>query len=215
MPHLKHPTVTPIIGGGWNRGDTTTLFAEWDVFNDDTSVFTDRLIIDNTPDQSSNITSASLTETTGGSFITASSNIYSFSRAIDFNASITGTGPAGATQVALQIETFGTEINPASVLLNSITPSITTEISRGGLGGTFGGIAVETLFIWNLATGGNNYNFDFTALEASLSLARVSIDIGPGVNQVTPVPLPAAVWMLLTGIGGMSYFSKRKTSSQG
>lgn len=188
--------------GGWTRGDSSTLYAEWDVFRDTENV---------SPDFSENINTALLTETTGGGFVTSGNNIYSFSVPIAFSVNISGDGDgpqSGSTQVAMQIRTLGEALDNTSVRLGALIPDETALLFSGPFGGSFGGDVIETLFIWNLTDSLASYNFTFMAALESMSLDRITFDIGSIGG--TSVPIPAAIWMFISGLLGFSVLSRTK-----
>lgn len=204
--------------GGWNRGDSGTVFAHWDVF--------DNLNFDATPDIGSFGTEVNTfgtfdtaLVTTGTTQFFVGGNIYSFSEALRFDALVDADSAHEALglapiTVALQLQTRGEEIDPASVLLNSLAPTSTTELMRTSIasGNPAGGATfeVETLYTWELANANVVYAFDFDAAAASLSLGEVSIDIGPSpvapAAPPTPVPVPAG--FLLLGLAGLPFASR-------
>jgi len=190
--------------GGWTRGDVGTLYAEWDNFN--------TYPTDSTPDVGSfNTTSSSITETTGAAFITNGGfgNIYSPTVATDFDIFINGALASGPVQVAVQLFTIGAEYGLFQ--LNGQSADSVIETRRESIV-AFGQptFSVDTLLLWNLTDiPASGFNFDLSAAASSMSLAGISFDIG----STAPVPLPAAAWMLLSGILGMGFFGRRSYSS--
>jgi hypothetical protein len=68
----------------------------------------------------------------------------------------------------------------------------------------FGGIRPPggtTTATWTGATGG--YMIDFWYYEGNETQAQL-------ISNVAPVPLPAAGWMLLAGLGGMAALRRRQ-----
>jgi hypothetical protein len=164
--------------GGWARGDIDTVYAEWDVFADETGTpdFTD-----NSPDiGSANLASGSVSETTGGSIL-SSGNIYAFGGATSagiFKVVISGnnSGPKvgqNAT-VYLQLVIRGQPLDIPSVKLNGVNPDSYT-VSSVPLGG-MGGNEDTFIFTWT-GPGVANWIFDFKALLPHTSVAQVAVDI--------------------------------------
>lgn len=208
----------------WSRGVGGTTYQEWDNF---TGVGFPFAIP--TPNQAPDVASinpngtAGLTEVglNSGAFVTGSGsgNIYSFSGATAFEVTIpeadVPTPPHNVTAI-VQIETLGTEYDPASLLLNGLAPVSTVELSRAGSGASFGGDAVVT---WNLfevpyasfgdgIPGTEDLLLEFSAAESSMSLAALAIDtaIRPFGFFAEPdpvvIPEPSAL-LLSVGLVGL------------
>lgn len=215
MAALQDPS-SATTWGGWSRGTAGTLYAGWNVFSDETPP--GGIIVDSTPELAANVliggattpggptfgrfgdSDFRVTETSGGSFVTGGGNIYSLSVASRFTLDFQNRGDLPLT-VALQTRTQGTELDPASILLNGVAPDRHSELARLSLGG-FGGAQVDNLFVWNWVTG-RDLTLAFAAASSHLSMDALTLD-------AAPVPLPAAVWLLGSAIAGMSAVSRRR-----
>ncbi len=202
--------------GGWTRGTPGTLYAGWNFFADETP--RGGIIVDTTPDVAANSliggattpggptftqfgdSTFRVTETSGGSFVTGGGNIYSVVLANRFTLEFQNNG-ALPFQVALQTRTLGTELDPASILLNGVAPDHRQELSRLALGG-FGGDQIDNLFIWRLAAG-RDLTLAFAAPASHMSLDALTLD-------AAPVPVPAAVWLLGSALSAMTFAARRR-----
>ena len=196
--------------GGWNRGDAGTVFQAWSMIEDEDG--TAPFVFDDTPDAGSFGPSGGtnrLEEVTGGAFVTGGGlggNVYSFSVATDWEMDIAGFGPTGLpARVAVQTNTVGIELDYASMRLNGVAPDSITTLFTGSAGGAFGGTVAETLFLWTLPEGQENYEFTFNAAGSSMSLDEISVD-------VAPVPLPAPVALLGSALAGLFGLTRRRGS---
>ncbi len=195
----------------WSRATTGVTYQEWDVFTG---------LSDQTPDVADNNPngSASLTENSGGAFVTGGGNIYSFAVATDFTVTIPEAdvpAPPHDVTAIVQIKTQGTELDYSSVKLNGLSPVDTAELFRASLGG-FGGSDVETWFLFNVPyaqfgdfdginTPVENLTLTFNAAGSSMSLDRLSIDtaIKPLGFYAEPNPIPEPASVALLGLGGL------------
>ncbi len=188
----------------WTRGDTGTLYAEWDIF--------DGYPLSTTPDiGSSNITSTTLTETTGTAFLTGGGNIYGFSAAtfftLDVDSNASGTqGNTGNQSINLQLRVLGTDIDTSSITLGGTAGSVSLleEIPLGGFGGT----QRDYLISWN-STQVDNFAFAFNAASSHMSLDRLALDIGPSA-AVSAVPVPAAAWLFGSALLGLAGVGRKR-----
>lgn len=180
----------------WGLTDADTAYAEWVVFDS---------LSDSTPDAGSfGPAPQSVTETTGGAFLTGGGNIYSFAVATDFDVVLSGHSAISGNQrtLALRLATVGTDVDTASVLLDGVAPSIFSNAYNEVITGGFGGAENEYLFIWNNIEDSLSYQFDFNALGSSMSLDQLAVYS----SAASVVPVPAAVWLFgsaLAGLGGM------------
>ncbi|MCL4777174.1 MAG: VPLPA-CTERM sorting domain-containing protein [Gammaproteobacteria bacterium] len=197
--------VNPLNGFGgitssWAVDAAGSAYAAWNVFDS---------MMDTTPDAGSfGPGPQSVQELTGGAFITGGGNIYGFAAATSFAAVLTGYGTESATHdLVLRIETLGTAVDPGSVLMNGIAPTISQLLYTEVLGG-LGGNEEERLFVWSGVDGAAAYNFDFSALGSSMSLDQVALYAGPA--QV--VPVPAAIWLFGSALASLGAWRRRRAS---
>lgn len=192
--------------GPWARGDAGTMYAEWDFFeNYSSSSFSPGP--DSTPDVGSFNTTSSIVSVTAGTPIPlGSGNIYNPTSVLGWSLLMEGAEPAGPTQVALQLASAGNEFDYSNVTLNGMAPTQPRiELSRNPFPG-FGGDSVESLFIWDMLGNAGSYLFEFTGAASSVSLTNIAADIGP-----SPVPLPAAGWLLLSGLVSIGVLGRKKS----
>ncbi len=184
--------------GPWTRGDAGTMYAEWDFFENPFAP-------DSTPDVGSFNTTSSIVSVTAGTPIpVGSGNLYSPTSVLGFSLLMEGQEPAGPTQVALQLASAGTEFDYSNITLNGMAPTqARVELSRVAIPGL--GDNVESLLLWDLMTNAGSYLFEFTAAGSSLSLSNIAADIG------APVPLPAAGWLLLSGLVSIGVLGRKKS----
>ncbi len=203
--------------GGWNRGDTGTVYAHWEEF--DACVNAGGFctpLPDDVPDAgASGFDSATVITNNPGAFITGNGlggNIYSFSDTPDFDVIIDpdSNHVSGPVTAALQVAVVGTDLDFSSILLNGQAFNSVTTLATGMAGGPFGGAVNEYLFLWSMLGSEAAYAFDLTALGSSMSLDALSVDIGPA-----PVPIPAAVWLLGSGLLGLVTISRRNNKPAG
>ncbi|OAI28562.1 hypothetical protein [Methylomonas koyamae] len=194
--------------GGWNRGDTGTLYAEWDTFVDSSYAGTRTAA----PDVGSAGASDAYLSWNSGTFAAGSGNLYSFSVIEQFAANIAGSVASGPLRAVLQFETVGTLADYASILLNGIAPTFTSQtFYDSSYPSSFGNVPLEHyLAYWDLPEAAASYQFTFSSAEHSLSLGQVALDIGPNSAPVSGVPLPAAVWMFGAGLMALLGVNRKK-----
>ncbi|QNN21372.1 hypothetical protein HED60_03495 [Planctomycetales bacterium ZRK34] len=192
---------------GWSRGDTDTLYAEWDLFESSTNAL---------PDVGSFHPPAgdpTLSSDTGG--VTGTANIYGFNaHTITIDTANYNTASSNTT-VVVQIRTQGTEYDPSTLMINGAAPTYLGELSRTPVA-SFGGdtFEVDTWALFNLS-GADDLTVSFTASGQHMSLLAVALDAivtdSSGFASVTPqgapVPQPASLVMLL---GGLALMRRRK-----
>ncbi|OQW78660.1 MAG: exosortase [Proteobacteria bacterium ST_bin11] len=201
-------TPTEAAWGGWTRGDTGTLYAEWDTFVDSSYPGTRTAA----PDVGSAGTTDANIGWNAGTFAAGSGNLYSFSVTQRFTASLSGSTNNEPLRAALQFETWGVQMDYNSLLLNGVAPTFATQtFYDDGYESSFGPVElVQYLAYWDLSGPASNYLFSFNSAGHSLSLGQVAIDIGPSTAPITAVPLPAAVWLFGAGLMGFLGLNRKK-----
>jgi hypothetical protein len=189
---------TPLGGGN---------YAEWNIFNDTGAAAG---IQDNTPDVSL-IGSGSyqVAELTTAGFLTGG-NIYHFSVPTAFNVSASGLG-AGTSDVSLRVASLGnfsTTLNQAltGFTLNGVAGTYTELFREVGTFGTDTSYEIEALVTWLGVTHTGSLAIAFNAIGSSVSLDQLSLDVG----AVAPVPLPAAVYLMASGLVGIAAMARRR-----
>jgi hypothetical protein len=189
--------------GGWQRGSTGSLYAEWDSFDDAThGTASDRTAKADVG--SFNTSSDPYLSWNVGTFATGAKNLYSFSAAEQFQTKLSGgAGAGGAVRAVLQVEDWGTPLDLASVTLNGTAPTTAqTTFTDPAYPSSFGPVTLtQRLFYWDLPSAPGEYQFAFNSTESSLSLAQVSLDVGS--IGTAPVPLPPAIWLFGSALAAM------------
>lgn len=173
----------------WNRGGAHSTYAEWDTFGyTPNAMFPSPNIV---PDVGfsgfAEPTQSVVNELTTYGFYTSTKNIYSFSVALEFTATLPApvSAGSGSTYFVAQVGTTGTEVDMASMLLSfdgggqKLAPSGMIETKRVGSTGeqALGGDEVSTLFWWDSFAGQPQlFELEFKAIEASMSLANLALD---------------------------------------
>ncbi|WP_145998588.1 hypothetical protein [Methyloterricola oryzae] len=172
--------------GGWTRGESGTLYAEWDVFNDKShGGANDRT---SAPDLGSYGTRSAWLGWNAGTFISGTGNLYSFTVPEVFSVNIVGSAlPAQPLRVALQLESWGQELDSDSLALNGQKPAQrSVTYLNPNFPSPFGiGNLKQELFVWELDSPPEDTVFAFSSKEPHVSLTQVSVDIGP---MATPAP---------------------------
>ena len=189
---------TPLGGGN---------YAEWNIFNDTGAALG---IQDNTPDVSL-IGSGSyqVSELTTAGFLTGG-NIYHFSVPTAFNVSASGLG-AGTSNVSLRVASLGnfsTTLNQAftGFTLNGVAGTYTELFREVGTFGTDTSYEIEALITWLGVTHTGSLAVAFNAIGSSVSLDQLSLDIA----SAAPVPLPAAAYLMASGLVGIAAMARRR-----
>ncbi len=127
-----------------------------------------------------------------------------------------GFGPTGTAAWSQTIAglTIG-QTYTVSFLLAAEGETATQDITVGFADGsdsapqTFTSLPTNTLFWQNW--GVNQYNFVPTATSATLqfSVVNQAFDVGLDGVSITAVPVPAAIWLLGTALGGLGFARRR------
>lgn len=203
----------PYTPSDWTRGTTPgSHYAEWNLFNDDGAAAN---IQDTSPEVGSfGGGTYEVAETTGAAFLTSGGNIYSPSAATAFNFTVgnLGGGSGDTHDVSLLISSVGafdTTLNQSftNFLLNGVAGAYTERFNEAITGG-FGGNEVEALISWNDVPTASLFALTWNAVGSSVSLDQLSIDVSPGASS--PVPLPAAAYLMISGLAGIVAMARRK-----
>ena len=192
----------------WTRGTTPgSHYAEWNIFNDD---IPGGNIQDTSPEVGSFGGGAyQVAELTGTAFLTSGGNIYSpfAPPAFNFTAGNLGGGPSDVRDVYLHIGSvgnFSTASNSSytNFLLNGIPGTYTNLFNQIAAQGN----EVEALVSWQNVSNSGPFALTWNAIGSSVSLDQLSLDVGP----VAPVPLPAAVYLMGSGVAGIAAMARRR-----
>lgn len=207
---ISFPTHAAFVIPDWERGSEGSAYLEWESFNSRNSN------IQTTPDVGSlNFDSTILSEHIGTAFVTSSGNLYSFSTGQEYTLEVkpNSNGPSSSTQsvyVMLQLSTWSRPVDIASVTLGGKTGTATELYTGNSTHPVFGNFtAYEYLFEWNVdAT--DSYKFAWNMPLTSTSLDAIVLDM-------TAVPLPATVPLILSGIVLLGFIGsgKQKTHPKG
>lgn len=192
--------------GGWTRGDTGTVYAEWDTFSGAPD------IPYSTVYGSSGASTHTLTWNAGTFAASTSGNLYSFSGTEVFDIDITPTSVFfGPVTVALQFETWGTTMDYSSILLNGVAPtSSAVTYTDPAFPSSQGPVELnQYLAVWTLNAAPGNFHIDLQSAGPHQSLAQVAVDIA------SPVPEPGEWAMLLAGLGLMGTIVRRRSAAKG
>jgi hypothetical protein len=197
-------TFTP---SGWTRGSTVdTHYAEWNIFNDDIAGGN---IQDTSPEVSIFGGGAyTVAELTGAAFLTSGGNIYSPVAPTAFEFTV-GNVASGTYDVFLRIASLGnfdTTLNRSftNFQLNGLS-GVYSEMFNTAVGGGQGN-EVEALVTWLGVSNASPFVLSWNAVGSSVSLDQLSLDVGP----VAPVPLPAAAYLMASGIAGIAALARRR-----
>jgi hypothetical protein len=188
------------LTSAWSLTDSDSAAAEWNIFNG--------YPLDSAPDVLSfGPSPQSVRELGGAAFLTSGGNIYSFAAVTDFQTIVTGysADPLRTRTVGLRLSSVGTGVDPASVLLGGVVPTVSNLVFDQPFSGSFGGNEQEWLFLWTAVPDVPSYLFDFNSAGSSMSLDQLAMYVSPA----TVVPVPAAGWLLASALGGLSVWRRR------
>ena len=201
---------------GWSRVEPGAHHVGWTSFQDEAGTGlpfdVEPIILDTTPDSMTVGSTGQVRESgTSNALVSGSGNIYSFSSALSFTNTVSaaGLGDGFFTRVVAQVQTWGTEYDPDSMLLHwegllaGIAPTFVEELGRINLGpppqGSGTNDLVDTLVYWDVVGSENAYSISFEALGAHQSLAEFHVDVFSRTRPFT-VPEPSGVLMGLTSL---------------
>lgn len=175
---------TFVLPSEWSRGDANSTYQEWDVFSSPPGLpgpFLPDIGVSN-PNGAPGLTEVSYPAS--GSLITGSGNIYSFSAPTSFEITIPNfnLGDGYTTTVALQTRVLGTQIDPATMLIGGVAPSVVELLPDPAAG------SVETLWQWELPGNADKYVIAFGSAESSMSFGAAAVD-----TYATVVPEPSTL----------------------
>lgn len=195
---------------GWTRGVTPgSHYAEWNIFNDNGAAAG---IQDSSPEVSLfGAGSYTLAETTTAGFLTSGGNIYNPTVPTAFTLTAGNLG-GGVSDVFLRVATLGdfnTTLNQSltGFTLNGIAGTY-SQLFNEAISGGFGGNEVEAVISWLGVTHTGSFTIAFNAAGSSASLDQLSLDV-----NVAPVPVPAAAWLMASGLTGIVAMARRKQSA--
>ncbi len=151
-----------------------------------------------------------LTEETGSLYGISPSSAYIFSDTVNIGAVSYATATPGSYQSTSTIQSSftGTEYN-ASERQTSITPtSITTE-STFALSNSTGAYTSDGLPVGFALGQGNTGDFG----EILNDTASEDSFLEYSLTSLTPVPLPAAAWLMLSGFAGLGAFARKRLAA--
>jgi hypothetical protein len=191
--------------GGWTRGDTGTVYAEWDNFLGGTPGTPYSTVYG-----SSGASSSTLTWNIG-TFATSSGNLYSFSGTEIFDLDIApSTAFSGPVTVALQFETWGMAVDYSSIKLNGIAPaSGAVTYTDPAFSSSMGPVELNQYrAVWTLDTAPTNFHIDLQSTGPHQSFAQVAVDIA------APIPEPGEWAMMLAGLALMGTIVRRRNAEK-
>jgi len=197
----------------WTRQSTPgSLYAEWNTFGPQTPAPLPSLT---NPDVANfGGGTYSLLETTGTAPILSNGNIHksgapgsSSPMAFDFTV---GNVAGGSRDVYLRIGSLGafdTTLNQSftDFTLNG-TAGTYQELFSAAAGGGSGSREVEALVSWLNVPDTSSFLLKWNAVALNVSLDQLSLDVGP----VAAVPLPAAAYLMASGLAGIAAMARRK-----
>jgi len=184
------------------RGTENSTYQEWNVF---TSAFNGPNIPDVATANAHG--TAALFQTTPGAFLTSGGNIYSIGTVTTFTAKVPdfNMGPNYRTNVVLQIQILGTNIDLDSVRFNGLTFARSELIRETPLGG-FGGFGRVWKFEWSNVSNNLPLNtIHFNSAASSMSLDRVAID-----TSFSAVPEPSSGFLVALAVASGFLHRRRR-----
>ncbi|BCA56669.1 hypothetical protein W02_38090 [Nitrospira sp. KM1] len=202
-------TFTP---SSWTRQSTPgSLYAEWNSFSNDAGTAAN--IVATNPDVA-NFGGGTYNLSENGSGGTAfivggtAGNIYSFAAptAFDFTVGNVAGGPRDVYMRIGSVGNFDTTLNRSftNFTLNGVAGTY-QELFNQAAGGAMGGNEVEAVVSWLNVAPASSFLLNWNAIGSSVSLDQLSLDVGP-----TPVPLPAAIYLMGSGLVGIAAMARRR-----
>jgi hypothetical protein len=185
------------------RGQPGSAVAGWERF----TVATDNGV-GNSPDLPGSNASARLIQHDPNAFVTSTGNIYNMAGKSSFDVNLSSLAPVGL--VVFQARTFGNELDYGSVKLTFGSTELTasrSELDRQQVGdpGTPGsGAFVSSKWEWNLA------GQDVSDFKITFGAAADSVSFDSATLDVSVVPEPAPVALLVAGLSGLLFVRSRR-----
>ncbi|BCA56668.1 hypothetical protein W02_38080 [Nitrospira sp. KM1] len=201
-------TFTP---SSWTRQSTPgSLYAEWNTFGPQTPAPLPALT---NPDVANfGGGSYSLLETTGAGSIFSSGNISRSGAsgpgtAFEWTVGNVAGGPRDVYMRIGSLGAFDTTLNQSftNFTLNGVTGTY-QELFNGPATGGAGSREVEALISWLNVPDASSFLLTWNAIGVNASLDQLSLDVGP----LAPVPLPAAVYLMASGLMGIAAMARRQ-----
>lgn len=193
---------TFVSPSGWARGDANSTYQEWDVFTNPpgpAGPFVPDIGVSN-PNGVPGLSEVGFPDS--GSFVTGSGNIYSFSAPTSFEITIPNfnLGDDYTTTVMLQTRVLGTAIDPATMLIDGVAPSVVELLPDPATG------SVETLWRWDALPGNaSQYVIAFGAAGSSMSFGAAAVD-----TYAAAVPEPSTCITALIAMAGLAVVRIRR-----
>jgi len=198
----------------WTRQSTPgSLYAEWNTFGPATPAPLPALT---NPDVANfGGGTYSLLENTGTAPILSNGNIHksgqqlptSIAMAFDFTVGNMGGGSRDVYLRLGSLGAFDTTLNQSftNFTLNGQAGTY-TELFSAAAGGGSGSREVEALISWLNVPDTSSFLLKWNAIGLNVSLDQLSLDVGP----VAAVPLPAAAYLMGSGLMGIAAMARRK-----
>lgn len=195
----------------WTRQSTPgSLYAEWNTFGPQTPAPIPSLT---NPDVANfGGGTYSLLENTGTAPILSNGNIHKSGAsgspmAFDFTIGNVGGGSHDVYLRIGSLGAFNTTLNQSftGFTLNG-TAGTYQELFSAAAGGGSGSREVEALISWLNVPDTSSFLLKWNAIGLNVSLDQLSLDVG----SVTAVPLPAAAYLMASGLMGIAAMARRK-----